>query len=29
MAHKADEERLLHGSAMFDGLYEFYRRKKA
>ncbi len=29
MAHKVDEERLLHGSAVFDGLYEFYRRKKA
>ena len=29
MAHKDDEERLVRGSTVFDGLYEFYRRKKA
>jgi hypothetical protein len=28
MAHKDDEGRLAHGAAVFDGLYEFYRRKK-
>lgn len=28
MAHKDDEGRLEHGAAVFDGLYEFYRRKK-
>jgi hypothetical protein len=27
MAHKDDEGRLAHGAAVFDGLYEFYRRK--
>ncbi len=29
MAHKDDEGRLTQGSAVFDGLYEYYRRKKS
>ncbi len=29
MAHKGDEERLTQGAAVFDALYEYYRRKKA
>ena len=28
MAHKDDEARLQHGGAVFDSLYELYRRKK-
>ena len=28
MAHKDDEDRLAQGAAVFDGLYEFHRRKK-
>ena len=28
MAHQDDEQRLAHGAAVFDGLYEFYRRKR-
>jgi hypothetical protein len=28
MAHPDDEQRLVHGAAVFDGLYEFYRRKR-
>lgn len=28
MAHKDDAGRLANGAAVFDGLYEFYRRKK-
>ena len=29
MANKDDEGRLAQGSAVFDGLYEYYRRKKS
>jgi len=29
MATKDDEERLAQGGAVFDGLYEYFRRKKA
>jgi len=28
MAHKDDETRLLRASAVFDGLYEYFRRKR-
>jgi len=28
LAHKEDNDRLQHGASVFDGLYEFYRRKK-
>lgn len=28
MAHREDEARLQHGSALFDGLYEVFRRKR-
>jgi len=28
MAHKEDEGRMAQGATVFDGLYEFYRRKK-
>jgi hypothetical protein len=28
MANKEDDARLAHGSAVFEGLYEYYRRKK-
>lgn len=28
MAHKADDARLLRGSAMLDDLYEYFRRKR-
>ena len=27
LAHRDDGERLAHGAAMFDGLYEYFRRK--
>jgi hypothetical protein len=27
LAHRDDEERLAHGAAVFDGLYEYFRRK--
>ena len=26
-AHKQDEERIEHAGAVFDGLYEYFRRK--
>jgi hypothetical protein len=29
MGHKDDEARLAQGGVVFDGLYEFHRRKKA
>jgi hypothetical protein len=29
MAHREDEERLALGAAVFDGLYEYFRRKRA
>jgi hypothetical protein len=29
MGHKDDEGRLAQGSAVFDGLYEYFRRKKS
>ena len=29
MAHKDDEARLLRGSAVFDDLYEYFKRKRA
>jgi len=28
MAHKQDQDRLAHGSTVFDSLYEYFRRKK-
>ncbi len=28
MAHREDEERLARGSAVFEDLYEYFRRKK-
>ena len=28
MAHKEDETRLSRGSAVFDDLYEYFRRKR-
>jgi hypothetical protein len=27
LAHRDDRERLAHGAAVFDGLYEYFRRK--
>jgi hypothetical protein len=29
LAHREDEERVARGSAVFDGLYEYFRRKRA
>jgi hypothetical protein len=29
MAHREDEERLSRGAAVFDDLYEYFRRKRA
>ena len=29
MANKDDEDRLAHGSAVFDGLYEYFKRKRS
>jgi hypothetical protein len=29
LAHREDEERVARGSAIFDGLYEYFRRKRA
>ena len=28
MAHREDEERLSRGSAVFEDLYEYFRKKK-
>ena len=28
MAHENDEERLTRGGAIFDDLYEYFRRKR-
>src|SRR5262245_6302195 len=28
VAHRDNDERLAHGSAVFDGLYEYFRRKR-